>query len=248
MSEAGISWLSVWLLGVSLGLTACAVTCLPFIGTWAFGQVGERRLAATLGFLGGRLFAYTVLGALAGGLGAWFVKELTAGWGNLVIGISSLGAALWLVWPQPSRGCSVLKGSCSPFIMGISLTLIPCAPLATLLSTCAASGTSLHGATMGGIFGLGTLLTPMLVLIPAAGSLGQKLKQAHRWLTPWIRLGAAMVLLLLAYKRLSLAVDGVGEIALGIGSITTIYIHWWQQKRLKQAFSTTLKSIPILQG
>ena len=31
---------AVWLLGVSLGLTACTVTCLPFMGTGVLGRGG----------------------------------------------------------------------------------------------------------------------------------------------------------------------------------------------------------------
>ena len=44
---------TVWLLGVSMGLTACTVTCLPFMGTWALGRAeylsSEGRLDATGG-------------------------------------------------------------------------------------------------------------------------------------------------------------------------------------------------------
>ena len=36
---------AVWLLGVSMGLTACTVTCLPFMGTWVLGRGGSKREA-----------------------------------------------------------------------------------------------------------------------------------------------------------------------------------------------------------
>lgn len=35
---------TVWLLGVSMGLTACTVTCLPFMGTWHWvGRAAQRK-------------------------------------------------------------------------------------------------------------------------------------------------------------------------------------------------------------
>ncbi len=41
-----LRFFSVWLLGVSMGLTACTVTCLPFMGTWVLGHGGCAILGA----------------------------------------------------------------------------------------------------------------------------------------------------------------------------------------------------------
>lgn len=208
--EGPVTLLSVWTLGMALGLTACTVTCLPFMGTWALGRAegGTACLSDTLLFLLGRFVSYTSLGALAAGLGAWFVRDLAAGVGNFFIGLASLVAALWLAWPsRENHGqCrSMLRGAgTSPFLIGIALTLIPCAPLATLLATCAATGSLLSGALYGAAFGAGALFTPMMFLIPAAGKLGVILKSQGAWLMAWIRYGAASVLTLLGARRLAL--------------------------------------------
>ena len=209
--EAPVSLAAIWLLGVALGLTACTVTCLPFMATWALGRSDDGRVAVpdTLSFLAGRFFAYTGLGGLAGALGAWFVQALAGGVGHLAIGLSSLLAALWLAWPRragASAGCASLRSSglASPFLMGVSLTLIPCAPLSTLLASCAASASWLSGMRYGAAFASGAVLTPMLVLIPAAAGLGKVLRSNASWLGPWLRYGAALVLLLLGGKRISL--------------------------------------------
>ena len=63
---------SIWLLGVSLGLTACTATCLPFMGTWILGRGGSQMQALrdTALFVSGRIVAYGLLGGLAGGAGA----------------------------------------------------------------------------------------------------------------------------------------------------------------------------------
>lgn len=198
-AETSTSLLTVFLLGVSLGLTACAVTCLPFIGTLAFGKAGGRRagLIDTGLFLGGRLLAYSVLGGLAGLVGAGFVKWLAGGLGNLLIGVVACLTALLLT--IPSRKSHATCGrpqkltNYPPFLLGIALTLIPCAPLATLLAT-AAAGSSV---------GQGALLTPMIVLIPACASVGAHLRADQPWLADLLRLGAAVVLLLIGCRRIA---------------------------------------------
>lgn len=219
MSEAGVSWFSVWLLGVSLGLTACTVTCLPFIGTWALGgnPAGRDAWRDALAFLGGRLLAYGLLGGTAGALGAWFVRELAGGWGNAVIGLAAVGAGLVLAAPagRPA-GCRIrpFAGRLPPFFLGLGLTLIPCAPLATLLAACAGAGSAWQGWLLGSVFGLGTLLTPMLVFIPAIGGFARRLVGGKPWLAAWLRLGAALVLLLLGIRRLALLDPLTGALSL----------------------------------
>jgi thiol:disulfide interchange protein DsbD len=229
--DAEVSAFSVWLLGASLGLTACAATCMPFIGTWVFARADAQPAAwrDTLSFLGGRLVAYALLGALSGGLGAWFVRELAGGIGNLAIGVSAIVSAAWLAWPATSHSlCQRMKksNSASPFLMGATLTLIPCAPLATLLAASAAGGSIGRGAFLGSVFGLGALLTPMLVLIPVCSMFGRQLRQHRAWIVPWMTAGAILVLLVLAKTRIDLFAAGLFINAAGIGAATVTWAHY----------------------
>lgn len=246
-SELPVTFLSVWTLGLALGLTACTVTCLPFMGTWALGRNTDAGgvWRDTLAFLAGRLVSYTALGGLAGVFGAWFVRELAGGLGNLLIGLSGLVAALWLAWPEAGSehaGCAARRQAAtgSPFLLGVALTLIPCAPLTTLLATCAAGESLSGGALYGAAFGAGAVITPMLVLIPACGGFGRILREQGAWLAPWIRYGAAAVMLLLAGRRLALFdVD----LALGLPAVAVLLLFFVGVRRKTRGKSRRV--IPI---
>ncbi len=199
---------TVWLLGASLGLTACTATCLPFMGTWILGRGGSQlqALRDTSLFVSGRILAYTMLGALAAAAGTWLSRALQGGSGNLFIGAASIAAGLWLLRKQTHAPCGVSKraGSAPPLLLGFSLSLTPCAPLASLLAVCAAAGSVQLGMANGVMFGLGAALTPLLILLPLISLLGKQLRENRDWLTRWIRRGAAAVLVVLGLRRVFL--------------------------------------------
>lgn len=249
MTDAPVTFASVWLLGVALGLTACTVTCLPFMGSWAIGRQGGMRTVFldTVAFLGGRLFAYTALGALAGALGASLVSLLSAGIGHIAIGLASFLGAAYLLWPRllaSGRSCQPAAGWAqgSPFLIGISLTLIPCTPLTTLLATCASSHSAWGGAAYGASFGAGTLLTPMLVLIPACGRFGESLRAQRSWLVPWIRTLAACVLAGLGYHRVALF---DARLAVGLLAIFLLMLAWTYGRARRRSARVRRTTIPL---
>lgn len=204
------SLFAVWLLGVSLGLTACTATCLPFMGTWVLGRGGTQMQALrdTALFVSGRILAYCLLGAIAAGAGTWLAQVMRGGTGNLVIGLASIAAGVWLLRSAKAHApCSVARsaGSTPPLLLGFSLSLTPCAPLASLLAVCAAAGSIQWGMANGIAFGLGAALTPLLILLPLISLLGKNLRDNREWITRWIRWGAAAVLIVLGLRRILLA-------------------------------------------
>ncbi len=195
----------VWLLGVSLGLTACTATCLPFMGTWILGRGTSQRQALfdTGRFVAGRIMAYSLLGGVAGGAGKWLSSALQSGVGNTLIGLASILAGGWLVWTGKNHTvCGAAQSSSPPFMLGFSLSLTPCAPLASLLAVCAAAGSVPLGMRHGIAFGLGAALTPLLLLLPLINLLGHNLRENRAWINQWIRWGAAGVLCFLGGWRL----------------------------------------------
>lgn len=205
------SLLGVWLLGVSLGLTACTATCLPFMATWVLGRGGTQMQVwrDTSGFVSGRIIAYALLGAVAAGAGNWLAQALRGGTGNLVIGAASIAAGLWLLRSARAHApCSAAcgAGSAPPMMLGFSLSLTPCAPLASLLAVCATEGSIKLGMVHGIVFGLGAALTPLLILLPLVSLLGRNLRENREWVTRWIRWGAAAVLVVLGLRRILLGI------------------------------------------
>ncbi|MDR0275396.1 MAG: sulfite exporter TauE/SafE family protein [Burkholderiaceae bacterium] len=213
----GVGLWTVGLLGASMGLTACSVTCLPFIGTWALGRASgwPEALRHTLSFLAGRVLAYTLLALFAGMAGMGLANALGGIWGSLAIGGASVFAGLWLLAGKRPAGCArpaapaeqIIhwgrpRDAAPPFLMGAALALTPCTPLASLLAVAAQAGEPLRGAGFGLVFGLGATLTPMLLLVPLAGRMGKALREERDWLAPWLLRAAALVLIALGLRRI----------------------------------------------
>jgi len=222
LAAGEVTLATVWLLGVSMGLTACTVTCLPFMGTWALGRAsGQREAFVHTGvFLAGRVTTYTVLAALAGALGLGLAQALGGGWGNALIGGASIVAGAWLLRPA-GRRCDAVPSALPaqsvmplrfrrradglpPLFLGAALSLTPCTPLASLLALAAQSGSPAQGSAYGLAFGLGAAMTPILVLVPLAGRLGRELRAGRAWLSRWLVWGAAAVLIVLGLRRILL--------------------------------------------
>jgi len=220
LAAGRVSLATVWLLGLSMGLTACTVTCLPFMGTWALGRAsGQREALLHAGvFLGGRVLTYTLLAAIAGAIGLGLAKALGGPWGNALIGGSSILAGLWLLWRPPGRACAKpatpvaaaplqfrrQRDALPPLLMGAALSLTPCTPLASLLALAAQAGNGWQGAAYGLAFGLGAALTPIILLVPVAGRLGREMRSGRAWVGRWLLWGAALVLIVLGLRRFGL--------------------------------------------
>ncbi|MDP1652619.1 MAG: sulfite exporter TauE/SafE family protein [Rhodocyclaceae bacterium] len=222
LAAGQVTLTTVWLLGVSMGLTACTVTCLPFMGTWALGRAsGQREAFLHTGvFLAGRVTTYTVLAALAGAVGFGLAQALGGTWGNAVIGGASILAGLWLLAKPAGKACNAVLpaptfapvrvhrrkvDTLPPLFLGAALSLTPCTPLASLLALAANAGSAIEGASFGLAFGLGAAMTPILVLVPLAGRLGRELRAGRAWLSRWLLWSAAAVLIILGVRRVLLA-------------------------------------------
>lgn len=205
-----VGLLSIWVLGLSVGLTACTATCLPFMGALVVGG-GHSGLAAfrqTGTFALGKVLAYALLGSAAGYMGEVLLDVVEGNLGHWLIGSVSILAGAFLVFGHKAvKGCATSRvfANAPPFALGFVLSFVPCAPLAALLAAAALGGDPLHGLAMGAMFGLGAALTPLFIVVPLLGRLGREMTAEHPRLLVAVRWTGALVLMALGLRRILLA-------------------------------------------
>lgn len=200
---------SIWVLGLSVGLTACTATCLPFMGALVVGggQSAGDAFRQTGAFATGKVLAYALLGALAGYLGEVILDVVEGNLGHWLIGAVSIAAGAMLIYGHKvANGCrtSRLFHGAPPLALGFVLSFVPCAPLAALLAAAALGGDLWHGLLMGAVFGLGAAVTPLFVVVPLLGKLGRELTSEHPRLLTALRWTGASVLVALGVRRILL--------------------------------------------
>ncbi len=178
----------VFLAGLSMGATACALHCSPvffYVGGTADGW--KAGLRYVLAFSLSRLLGITLLGALAGGVGSLLVTYLVdAGMMTLlryaaaalvvVLGLSVLLG--FRLSAQASSMCRVLRRPgargrlLSMAVLGLLIGITPLCPVSLGVLNYIAFGLEsvALGAVFGFTFGLGSaVLTPALAIGPLVG-------------------------------------------------------------------------------
>lgn len=213
-------------LGLVFGAGPCNITCLPYLGpVFVAAQNGRRQVWRTVvPFSAGRLTGYALLGIAAGSLGQaledWLATPYLAwllGGATMVVGLSLLWrrrySSLGLcqkpaggksttvsvplgnlqVGQTPSR--STLPGGL--FLMGVGMTLNPCAPLGTVLLAASVTGSAVAGLGLGLSFGAGAVFIPTLLFAFGVAHFGAQLREhMQRW-RPLLEIGASALLVVL---------------------------------------------------
>ncbi|HNU83482.1 MAG TPA: sulfite exporter TauE/SafE family protein [Thermoanaerobaculia bacterium] len=190
-----VSLLGFFTLGLLVGFGHCVGMCSPFVlfvsrryvpATGGRGAV----LAAQLWYTGGRITTYTLLGAIAGGVGS--AVALAGSLLGLQRAAAVVAGAALVIWalvalsdlvPGLATGgrlfgkvAARLRGRVPghPYATGLFLGLLPCGPLYSVLIAAVGRGGPLAGATALALFGLGT--APALLGL----SLADELLARHR--------------------------------------------------------------------
>ena len=154
------------LLGVMYGIGPCTISCAPLVVPLIMSTAKDRKQGViySLIFGMGRIFSYVVLGILAGLLG----YALTGIVSRVALGIFLVILGIVLFFKVQER--CILKSKMkinSPslsFVAGAIYGMTPCAPLVALLGLAVISGSALVGGMMAFVFGVGTLISPIIVL------------------------------------------------------------------------------------
>jgi hypothetical protein len=154
----------------------------------AAARNGRARIVQQLAYTAGRVFTYSVAGALAGYSGWRLASALPAvtrvqalvsilaGGCLLLLGLRHAGVLRWPVWKASGgfcpaaaafRGLLRSQAAGGAFLAGVATGFLPCGLVYSLLALAAASGSPADGALRMALFGCGT--APAMI---AVGSLG----------------------------------------------------------------------------
>jgi cytochrome c-type biogenesis protein len=197
--------------GLFYGTVFCTSSCLPYISSYIAGINADfkKGITATLIFNFGRVAAYAIMGAAIGLLG--FALSATniapfQQYSSLAFGLVSIiiGAYMLFKIRSKSHNCPAVNAEIKPkkaykhidfgaFTLGFSRGFVLCLPLVSLLAYSVAFASPIESVALAVLFGLGTAVSPMLLL---GGVTGWLLNKAPL-LQKWISIGGAGILILL---------------------------------------------------
>jgi len=205
--------------GLLYGLAVCTAACVPYIASYIAGiGAGFRRgTVVTLIFNSGRIAAYALIGCLVGLFSGLFRLALS----NTAISPFQIYSSIAFGIVTMIIGGSILLKSRSPcecnnkpvvaqekigrfgfdlgaFSLGLSRGLILCPPLLALLIYSLPFSTPIGSVSLAVLFGLGTALSPMLLLGGATGWLLNKAPLLRKW----ISIGGAGILIMFGIVEL----------------------------------------------
>jgi uncharacterized protein len=207
-------YLTTLLLGLFYGLAACSSACLPYIASYIAGVgAGFRKgLVLTLTYNFGRVTAYALIGGLIGILAGLFKllvdESLIASfqpYSSLAFGVLAVLVGM-LIFIQNRSSCKCShpektkrffqyrRFDIGAFVLGLSKGLLVCPPLIALLIYSASFASPLDSLILAVLFGLGTAISPTLLLGGAlTGWLLNKAPLFKRWIS--IAGGAFLIIL-----------------------------------------------------
>jgi sulfite exporter TauE/SafE len=211
--ELSNPYLTSLAIGLIYGIGICTASCLPYIAGYiaSVGTNFRRSVIITLIFNAGRITAYALIGALLGifgGLIHFFsdnsANSLLQSYSTMVFSIVTIVIGVSLLYKNRKPSCNCNQPPLNPkwltnrfdigaFVLGLSRGLIFCPPLIILLTSSALFVSPVGSVTVAVLFGIGTTISPMLLL---GGVTGWLLNKAPL-LRTYIALAGAIIIILL---------------------------------------------------
>ena len=185
-------------LGLVYGATVCSMTCLSYLGPYLLGTgTGFRDgVLSSLAFGLGKICCYVFLGGLAGYLGQKLTYSPAQTW---AMGLVLIGVALSMPFVA-KKGC---RDKChqsskraSLLTLGAATSLVPCPPVLAILTLAAGQGSMVTGMGFGLFYGLGIIISPLLLVGGGLSLVSKKLRQEVKSFMPYIQ-GLAMTIMIL---------------------------------------------------
>ncbi len=211
MNEYLLNLPTVFIIGLVFGIGPCTITCLPYLGPVFLSKEGgiNDSWKIILPFSMGRMSSYSALGALSGYAGASIEKQIHTPLVAWMLGGATIVVGLLIFWRsyRNRSGCGshsyrhklqdhpFMPGGL--FFMGVGMAATPCAPLATVMLTAAATASALSGVLLGASFGIGAVLIPALVFGIGMAYFGQRIREImQHWRLTLERASACLLIIL----------------------------------------------------
>lgn len=195
----------LFLLGLLYGTTVCSLTCLPYLGPYLLstGRGFADGMKSSLLFLSGKLICYMFIGGLSAYLGSVLMldKGMAPKW---IMGIAIIAFGLSIPFVSRGKCCNkrqVMGKNISLFLVGISTSLIPCPPLATMFMLATKNGTLVSGISYGLIYGLGITLSPLVIAGGGLSVISKTIKAEIKGLVPYLQ-GISVVIIVVMGIRI----------------------------------------------
>ena len=210
-------------LGFAYGMGPCLISCLPFLGPVFLASDGgiKKSWKIILPLSLGRLTAYSTFGMIVGMLGHYVKDTIANDTVRIVIGCAVLMVGLALLLRKPGGSCAPAQAQSVPlqrmdrtespqtllpgglFLMGIGMTLSPCAPLGIVLFSASLTGSAAGGLLLGASFGFGAIVIPALAYGIGMAYLGTSLREQLQNWRPKIERTSALLLIAVGVGNLA---------------------------------------------
>jgi len=184
----------VFLLGMFYGATVCTVTCLPFVGPYILttGDGFKDGVFSSLYFLTGKFITYAVMGGIAGYIGGTFVTDNGEAT-KYVVGVMLIAAGAAIPFSNNKKNCRKHKRKeGSLLVLGVASSLIPCPVLSIVILLAAKNGTVVEGASYGMAYGIGVVMSPLLLVGGGLSVISGGLKEKVKEYIPHLQILAAL--------------------------------------------------------
>ena len=196
-------YLAAFSTGLLYGLAFCTSACLPYIASYIAGVgAGFRRsILITLSYNSGRTTAYALIGGTIGILSTLLriaVSETSLStfqaYSSIAFGIVTIIIGAHIILKSRSNKCkfqdseryrstkTMKKFDIRAFSLGLSRGLVVCPALVALLLYSLAFANPIDSLLLSILFGLGTALSPFILLAGATGWLLNKAPLFRKWI------------------------------------------------------------------
>jgi cytochrome c-type biogenesis protein len=207
------------LLGITTGISQCTVFCVPFISAYVMGtrEGAVEGLKSFVVFSAGKIFMCAMLGLGVGYMGAAFAgMGKNFKYGSIIYGAALiLTGSLMLIRPvcvckksEDKKGLFsflsrrfAFNPTTHLFVMGSALAAIPCPPMGAMLLYSLKMPSIISGGIIMALFGIGTAVSPLVIICVAAGWFSGKIKTgAPQYRMMFQRISGSILILLGAFS------------------------------------------------